>query len=321
MKKFIIQEGGVMPNALKVFSGSSNPSLAREICRWLKIPPGDITCKRFSDGEIYIKINENVRGVDTFIVQSTFPPAENILELLLMIDAAKRASARRITAVIPYFGYGRQDKKDEPRVPISAKLIANLLKEAGADRVLTMNLHAEQLQGFFDIPVDHLYAIPVISNYLTHNDLKNFIVVAPDTGRAKTAWGYAKRLGDLPLAIVDKRRPAPNQSYVTTIVGEVRGKNTLVVDDIIDTGGTIVGAARALKENGALKIYCCCVHPILSGKAKERIEDAPIEKLIVTDTIPVKWDSEKLVVLSVAELLGEAIGRIHDEKSVSSLFI
>lgn len=310
-----------MPEGLKVFGGRSNPSLTKKICEYLGIEGGGITCKRFSDGEIYVKINENVRGVDVFLVQSTHPPGDNLFELLLMIDAAKRASAERITAVIPYFGYARQDKKDEPRVPISAKLVADLLEVAGADRILTCDLHAEQIQGFFDVPVDHLYALPAFLEYAEGMELSNVTVVSPDAGRVKRAWGFAKRMGGLPIAIVDKRRPAPNQSYVTNIVGNVVGRNALIVDDIIDTGGTILGAVEALRSAGVLDVYCFCTHPILSGNAKENIDSSEIIKFITTDTIPVQWDSPKLMVLSVSKLLGEAIKRIHNRESVSSLFV
>lgn len=310
-----------MQNGLKVFGGNSNPLLTKKICEYLDIEVGDITCKRFSDGEIYIKINENVRGEDVFLVHSTQPPADNLLELLLMIDAAKRASAERITAVIPYFGYARQDKKDEPRVPISAKLVADLLEVAGANRILTCDLHAEQIQGFFNIPVDHLYALPVFVDYVKNMNLSNFTLVSPDVGRVKRTWGFAKRIGGVPIAIVDKRRPAPNQSYVTNIVGEVKDRNIFIIDDIIDTGGTILGAVRALKTAGALDIYCFCTHSILSGNAKEKIESSEVIKLVTTDTIPVQWDSSKFTVLSVSKLLGEAVKRIHNRESVSSLFV
>ena len=311
----------MIDTTLKIFTGNSNSSLAKQICDYLKIPLGDLTCKRFSDGEIYLKINENIRGVDVFVVQSTHSPVDNLFELLLMIDAAKRASADRVTAVIPYFGYARQDKKDEPRVPISSKLVANLLTTAGADRILTMDLHTDQIQGFFDIPVDHLYATPVIVDYLSKTNFKDFTIVSPDPGGTKRARGLAKRLGGLPLAIIDKRRPRPNEAYIVNVVGEVHGRNTLLVDDIIDTAGTITGAAEALKKNGAQKIYAWCTHPVLSGNAKKKLEESPIEKLFVTDTIPLSWKFNRLKVLSVAPLLGEAIRRIHANESVSSLFI
>jgi len=310
-----------MPEEIKVFGGNSNPSLTKKICDYLELPVGDITCKRFSDGEIFVKINENVRGEDIFLVQSTQPPAENLLELLLMIDAARRASAERITAIIPYFGYARQDKKDEPRVPISAKLIANLIATSGADRVITCDLHAEQIQGFFDIPFDHLYALPVFLEYAAEKDLSNFTIVSPDAGGARRAWGFAKRLGGLPIAIVDKRRSAPNQSYIMNIIGEVKNRNVLIVDDIIDTGGTLTGAAQALKSAGAIEVCCFCTHPILSGNAKQNIDSSVIAEFITTDTIPIKWNSKKLNILSISKLLGEAIRRIHNSESVSSLFV
>ncbi len=310
-----------MPEGLKIFGGNSNPLLTQKICEHLNIEQGNITCRRFSDGEIYVKINENVRGVNVFLVQSTQPPAENLLELLFMIDAARRASAETVTAVIPYFGYARQDKKDEPRVPISAKLVANLLEVAGADRVLTFDLHAEQIQGFFDVPVDHLYALPAFVEHIRDIDLSNFTLVSPDAGRVKRTWGFAKRMGGLPIAIVDKRRPAPNQSYVTNIVGNVRGKNIFIIDDIIDTGGTILGAVKALRSAGAGDIYCFCTHPILSGNAKEDIDASEIKEFITTDTVPLCWDSNKLKVLSIASLLGKAVNSIYNRESISSLFV
>ncbi|MCD5383720.1 ribose-phosphate pyrophosphokinase [candidate division WOR-3 bacterium] len=310
-----------MPEGLKVFGGSSNPLLTKRICEYLKIEKGDITCKRFSDGEIYIKFNENVRGVDVFLVQSTQSPSDNLLEILLMIDAAKRSSAERITAVMPYFGYARQDKKDEPRVPISAKLVANLLQISGADRIVTCDLHAGQIQGFFDIPVDHLYALPAFVEYVKDIDLSNFVLVSPDVGSMKRVWGYAKRLGGLPIAIVDKRRPAPNQSYVTNIIGNVREKSVFIIDDIIDTGGTILGAVQALRDAGALDIHCFCTHAILSGASKEKMHSSDLVKFITTDTIPLNWDSPKLTVVSISKLMGEAIKRVHNNQSVSSLFV
>ncbi len=311
-----------MEDELKVFSGTSNPELGKKICGYLDITEGKIDALRFSDGEIRIKIGENIRGKDVFIIQSTNPPAENLLELLIIIDAAKRASARRITAVIPYFGYARQDKKDEPRVPITAKLVADLLTTAGADRVLALDLHVEQIQGFFNIPFDHLYAAPVMIEHFRAFDLSNFIVVSPDPGSVVRSRAVAKRLGNLSLAIIDKRRPEPNKAEVINIVGEVEGKNVLLVDDIIDTAGTIVGATAALEKRGAKDIYVYCTHPVLSGKAMERLENSPIKKLVTTDTIPLgKKENEHITVLSVSELLGEAIRRIHEEQSVSTLFV
>jgi ribose-phosphate pyrophosphokinase len=306
---------------LKIFAGNSNPELAKKIANYLGIKLAKSVVRKFSDEEIEVKFGENVRGVDVFIVQSTHPPADNLFELLLMIDTARRASARQITAVIPYFGYSRQDKKDEPRVPISAKLIANLIVTAGANRVVTLDLHADQIQGFFDIPVDHLYATPIIVKYFENIKSQDLVIAAPDVGRAKRAEGIARRMGNLPISIVHKRRPAPDKSHITKVVGNVKNKDVLIVDDIISTGGTIVKASEALKKMGANKIYCYCTHPVLSGNAYEKIEESVLEKLLVTDTIPVKQETTKIKVLSVAELLGEAILRIHEEKSVSSLFI
>lgn len=311
-----------MDESIKLFSGSSNPELGKKICSYIGINEGKIDTLRFSDGEIRIKIEENIRGKDVFIVQSTNPPAENILELLIIMDAAKRASARRITAVTPYFGYARQDKKDEPRVPITAKLLADLITVAGAHRVLGMDLHVEQIQGFFNIPFDHLYAAPVIIEYFKKMDLSNFIIVSPDPGSVNRSRAIAKRLGNLPLAIIDKRRPEPNKASVINIVGEVKGKNILIVDDIIDTGGTIAVACYALKERGAEDIVVSCTHPVLSGKAIEKLSEAPIKNLVVTDTIPLgEKKKDFIIVLSISDLLGEAIKRIHEEHSVSSLFI
>jgi ribose-phosphate pyrophosphokinase len=308
-------------DGLKVFTGNSNPELAKKIANYLGLQLAKSVVRKFSDEEIEVKFGENVRGVDVFIVQSTHPPADNLFELLLMIDTARRASAKRITAVIPYFGYSRQDKKDEPRVPISAKLIANLIVTAGANRVVTLDLHADQIQGFFDIPVDHLYATPIIVKYFENIKSQNLVIAAPDVGRAKRAEGIARRMGNLPISIVHKRRPAPDKSHITKVVGNVKNKDVLIVDDIISTGGTIVKASEALKKMGANKIYCYCTHPVLSGNAYEKIEESVLEKLLVTDTIPVKQEISKIKVLSVAELLGETILRIHEEKSVSSLFI
>ena len=308
-------------NELKIFTGNSNPELVKKICKYLKIPLSHSTVQKFSDGEIEVKLGENVRGADVFIVQSTHPPADNLFELLLMIDAARRASAERITAVIPYFGYSRQDKKDEPRVPISSKLIANLISTAGADRILATDLHASQIQGFFDIPVDHLYSTPILVEHFKKMKLHNLVIVSPDVGGAKRAEGIARRMGNLQLTVINKRRPAPDQAYVTNIVGEVENKNALVVDDIISTGGTIVNAALALKQGGAKDVYCYCTHPVLAGSAPQKIENSELKKLFVTDTIPIKRPCKKTEVLSVANLLGEAISRIHRETSVTSLFV
>ena len=312
-----------MEENLKVFSGNANLELAKEICEVLQITLGKAFVGRFSDGEIQIKIEENVRGCDVFIVQSTFPPAENLFELLLMIDAVRRSSAKRITAVIPYYGYARQDKKDKPRVPISAKVIANLLETAGADRILTIDLHVEQIQGFFDIPVDHLYAAPVFIEHLQDFERKDLVVVSPDPGRVNRARAMAKRLGNLPIAIIDKRRPSPNIAEVMNVVGEVKGKNSLIIDDIVDSGGTIIGASEALKREGALKITACCTHPLLSGNASDKLKESKIEEMMVTNTISLHPEKRNafLRVLTISKLLGEAIHRIHTEQSVSTLFV
>lgn len=306
---------------IKIFTGNSNRKLTEDICRYLDVRLATAKVGKFLDGEIEVKLGENVRGRDVFIIQSTYPPAENLLELLLMVDASSRASAKRITAVIPYFGYSRQDKKDEPRVPISSKLVANLLSKAGANRVLTMDLHAAQVQGFFDIPVDHLYSTPIIVEHFKHFGLKDFVIVAPDVGGAKRAEGIARRMGNLPLCIINKRRPAPDVASVMSVVGEVDGKNAIIVDDIISTGTTIINGALALKQKGAKKVYCYCTHPILAGNAVEKIENSGLEKLFVTDTIPLKQESKKIEVLPIFKLLGEAISRIHMEASITSLFI
>lgn len=311
-----------MADGLKVLCGNSNEPLARDICEYLRIPLGDTTVSRFSDGEIQIHINEDIRGTDVFVVQSTNAPAENLLELLLLLDAAKRASARRATAVIPYFGYARQDRKAAPRVPISAKVAANLIAASGADRVLTMDLHAPQIQGFFDIPLDHLYSAPIFTRRLKELDTPdNLVIASPDAGGMAMARSYGKRL-DCPLALVDKRRPRPNVSEVVNVIGEVDGKNVIIRDDMIDTGGSLTGAAEALKKSGAETIYAACTHALLSGPAVQRIEESSLTKLIVSDSIGLAPNKriDKLEVLSVASLFGEAIGRIHEEKSVSSLF-
>jgi len=308
---------------IKLFAGSASQKLSEDISEKIKVPISKSTVRKFADGELKIKIEENIRGRDVFIVQSTPSPAENILELLLFLDAAKRASADRITAVIPYFGYARQDRKDEPRVPISSKLIANLLAVSGASRVLTMDLHAEQIQGFFDIPVDHLYATPVFLDYYRHRNLDDYVVVSPDLGRANRVRGFARRLSkDLPVAIVEKRRTGPNQSLVLNVIGDVKGKTALIYDDMLDTGGTMVEAAQAILEHGAKGVFACVVHPLLSRNASQRIVESCIEELVVTDTIALAPEkkSDKLKILSVAGLLGEAILRIHNAESISSLF-
>jgi len=308
---------------VKLFAGSVSQDLTAEISRKIGVPVGKSTVRRFADGELKIKIDENIRGRDVYIVQSTQPPADNILELLLFLDAAKRASAERVTAVIPYFGYARQDRKDEPRVPISSKLIANLLTVSGANRILTIDLHSEQIQGFFDIPVDQLYAAPVFIEYYKARSLNDYVIVSPDAGRVKHVRGFARRLGkEIPIAIVDKRRTGPNQSEVFNIIGEVTGKTALIYDDILDTGGTMIGAAEALTVNGAKEVYACTAHALLSRDAPQRIQNSPIKELVVTNTIPLDNArmSKKIKVLSVAGLLGEAIQRIHRAESISSLF-
>ena len=311
-----------MADGLKIFAGNSNILLAQDICKYVDIPLGNATISRFSDSEIEIHIDEDIRGSDVFIVQSTNAPAENLLELLLMLDAVKRASARRLTAVIPYFGYARQDRKAKPRVPISAKLVANLITAAGADRVLTMDLHAPQIQGFFDIPLDHLYSAPVFTRRLKElGEPENLVIASPDAGGMAMARSYGKRL-NCPLALVDKRRPRPNVSEVVNVIGDVQDKPVIIRDDMIDTGGSLAGAAAALKAKGAASIYGACTHALLSGSAVERIESSAMSRLIVSDSImlnPEKRGS-KIEVLSVAFLFGEAIRRIHEEKSITSLF-
>jgi ribose-phosphate pyrophosphokinase len=306
---------------LKIFSGSSNPDLAKNIARNLGVELGSLTIRRFSDQEIWVKYNENIRGADVFIVQSTNPPAENILELLILIDAAKRSSARRITAVIPYFGYARQDRKDQPRVALTSKLIANLLTSAGVDRVLTMDLHASQIQGFFDIPMDHLYASFVFSDYFRHKAIPSLVVASPDIGSLRVARAYAKRL-KAGLALVDKRRPKPNEVEVMNVIGDVKNKNILFVDDLVDTAGTLTSAAVAMKEYEAADIFVACTHAILSADAVKKIADSPIKEMTVTDSlhIPTGKRISKLKVLSVASLFAQAIDRIHNEKSISILF-
>lgn len=308
-----------MKSPLAIFSGTSNPALARAIAKEYGTTLGNITIKEFSDGEQYVKFEQSIRGEDIFLIQPTPPPGDNIIELLLMLDAAKRASVKRVTAVIPYFGYARQDRKDQPRVSIGSKLMANLLVEAGADRVLTMDLHAAQIQGFFDIPLDHLYASRVFIDHFEKNPIENLVVVAPDVGSLKMARSYSKKLGAT-LAFIDKRRPKPNESEIMNIIGEVEGKNVLIVDDLIDTAGTLTNAAAAMKERGALNISAICSHPILSGPAFQRIDDSPINELLVTDTIPLRQLSDKIKVLSVANIFAEAIQRIHTNETISALF-
>jgi len=304
---------------LAIFAGRSNLALSRAIAESYGTTLGKATIKSFSDGELYVKFEQSIRGEDVYVIQSTPPPGDNIMELLLLLDAAKRASVKRVTAVIPYFGYARQDRKDQPRVSIASKLMANILVEAGADRILTMDLHAAQIQGFFDIPLDHLYASRMFVDHFTANPIENLTVVAPDVGSLKMARSYAKRLGSS-LAFIDKRRPRQNVAEVMNIIGEVAGRNILIVDDLIDTAGTLTNAAVALKERGALSITATCTHPILSGPAYQRIEDSPIDELLVTDTVPLRKPSEKIKVLSVAGIFAEAIQRIHTNDTISALF-
>jgi len=313
-----------MPEGIKLFTGNSNRVLAEEIAHVLDIPVGDATVSTFSDGEIMVHVNENVRGSDVFVIQSTCMPVNsNLMELLIMIDALKRASAGRITAVIPYYGYARQDRKAAPRVPISARLVADLLSAVGIHRMLTIDLHAGQIQGFFNIPVDHLYATPVLSQYVKKQYANDLVIVSPDAGGVERARAFAKRL-NASLAIIDKRRERANVSQVMHVIGDVKNKNAVLFDDMIDTAGTITQAATALKENGTKRVFAACSHAVLSGPALDRINESVLEEVIVTNTIPMDNNLEKckkLKVLSVAPLLGEAIKRIHEETSVSSLFI
>lgn len=308
-----------------VFGGSASKRITRAICDYLKLEEGSLDTYQFSDGETCVKINNNIRGKEVYVIQSTsYPTNDNLMELLMIIDALKRASAGSINAVIPYFGYARQDRKDKPRVSLTAKLVANLITVAGANRVITVDLHASQIQGFFDIPVDHLYASPVIIEYIKEKmRLGEKVVVSPDAGNVKMSRAYAEKLG-CSLAIVDKRRPTPNVAEIMNIIGDIKGKSALVFDDIIDTAGTIVNAAIALLENGAKDVYAFCTHPVLSGSACEKINSSPIKKLIVTDTINMvdekKVKLPKMEIISVAPLIAEAISRIHKHQSVSSLF-
>ncbi len=308
---------------LKIFAGSSNLELADEICRYLGVPQGKQVLKRFSDGEVAYQVLENVRGTDVFVVQPSCPPVnESIMEMLIMIDAFKRASARRITAVMPYYGYARQDRKDKPRVPISAKIVGDLLTAVGANRLLTMDLHADQIQGFFNIPVDHLFAAPVIMEYLATLNLQNLAIVSPDAGGVERARFYAERL-KCNLAIIDKRRGVTNEAEIMNIIGDVQGQEVVVVDDMIDTAGTLVKAAVALRDQGAKKVFAAATHPVLSGPAIQRLRESPVERVIVTNSIEVAEGKriDRLTVLSIAPLLGEAIRSIHKETSVSKLFI
>lgn len=313
-----------MPNDLKILTGNANPELACRVSEHLKIPLLDTMVSTFGDGEIMVQINENIRGADVFVIQPTCNPVNNnLMELLLIIDALKRASARRITAVIPYYGYARQDRKVQPRVPISSKLVADLLTAAGTHRVLTIDLHAGQIQGFFNIPVDHLYAAPVLLDYFKKKCDKNTVVVSPDAGGVERARAFAKRL-NASLAIVDKRREMANVSKVMNVIGDVRGKKAVILDDMIDTAGTTTQAAQALVDNGAESVIAACTHGVLSGPAIDRINSSVLEEVVVTDTIPMNDKvsrCNKLTVLSIAPLLAEAIKRIHEESTVSSLFV
>jgi ribose-phosphate pyrophosphokinase len=313
-----------MPDCISLISGSAHRGLAEEVSACLDIPLCEASITTFSDGETSVRVEENVRGSDVFVIQPTCTPVNhNIMELLIIMDALKRASAGRVTPVIPYYGYGRQDRKVQPRVPISSKLVADLLTVAGSDRILTVDLHAGQIQGFFDIPVDHLYASPVIYDYLKQCDFTDLVVVSPDAGGVERARAFAKRL-DASLAIIDKRREKANVSEVMNVIGDVKGRDALLLDDMIDTAGTIVQGAAALKKQGAHKVLATCSHAVLSGPAIERINDSVLEEVIVTNTIPLDTKKErckKLTVLSIASILAEAIKRIHEESSISSLFI
>ena len=309
-----------MNENVKIISGNSNLPLTRKICEYLGIPLCDAEIKKFSDGEVSVKINENIRGKDVFIIQSTNPPAENLLELLIILDAAKRSSAERITAVIPYYGYARQDRKDQPRVPITSKLVANLITVAGADRMLTMDLHSAQIQGFFDIPSDHLFSNPVFYDYFATFKSQDWVVVA-DLGSIKMVRNFAKRLA-MPFAVLDKKRHVANHVEILNVIGEVEGKNIVIRDDIVDTAGTLTQAAEFLVKQGAREIYACCTHAVLSGRSVELIEKSPLKKVIISDTIDLghKKLSNKFEMVSVGKIFGEAIKRIHQGESVSSLF-
>jgi ribose-phosphate pyrophosphokinase len=314
-----------MAYELKLLTGNANRVLAEEIAQYLRVPLADAEVTRFSDGEVYVQVNENVRGADVFVIQPTCPPVnDSLMELLIMVDAMKRASARRITAVLPYYGYARQDRKVQSRVPISARLVADLLEAAGIDRVLALDLHAGQIQGFFSVPVDHLFAGPVVMiDYLKKKDLRDPVIVAPDAGGVERARAMAKRF-DAGLAIIDKRREGPNSAVAMHLIGDVKGRDAIVIDDIIDTAGTLVQAVSAIEREGARRILACGVHAVLSGPALGRIKSSPIEEVVVTNSIPLPDDKRQIsrvTVLTVAPLLGEAIRRIHDEESVSTLFL
>ncbi len=306
---------------LLLLSGTANQPLAQEIADQLGLPLGELTVKRFADGEIFVRINQNARGRDVFIVQPTPPPADSIMELLLLIDAAKRASAARVTAIVPYYGYARQDRKDQPRVAIGGKLVANLIEAAGAEKLLGMDFHTHQIQGFFDIPVDHLYAAPVLTRYFKTIGIEDPVVVAPDVGAAKMARGFARRL-NAGFAIIDKRRPQPNVAEVMQVVGEVEGRNCIIVDDMIDTAGTLVSVVNALKEHGAQDVYAAATHALLSPPAVERLTNAPVKEVVVTNTlhVPESKRFDKLKVLSIADLLARACQYTHSNESVSQLF-
>ncbi|MDA1314747.1 MAG: ribose-phosphate pyrophosphokinase [Acidobacteria bacterium] len=308
---------------IRIFSGTANQKLAKDICATLDVPLCDCSIKQFSDGEIWLQVNENVRGADVFVIQSTCTPVDHhIMELLLMMDALRRASAKRITAVLPYYGYARQDRKDKPRVPISAKLVASLIVAAGAHRVLSLDLHAAQIQGFFDIPVDHLFAAPVMVEYIETLGLKNLTIVSPDPGGVERARAFAKRL-KAQLAIIDKRRERANMAEVMHVIGKVQGRTCMIVDDMADTAGTLVKVTQALMDHGASAVYGCCTHPVLSGPALENIEKSPLTELVVSDSIPLKKrarDCKRIRQLSVAPLLAQAIESIHEETSISRLF-
>ena len=309
---------------MKLFGGTSNPTLTAEVCDYLGINPGKITTKTFSDGETLVEIGENIRGRDVFVLQSTCTPVnDNLMQLLIIMDALRRASAKRITAVIPYYGYGRQDRKVKPRVPISAKLVADLITVSGANRVVSLDLHAGQIQGYFNIPVDNIFSAPILLKYIRHYFQNNLVIISPDAGGVERARAFAKRL-DASIAIIDKRREAPNVSEAMNIVGEVEGKRAVILDDMVDTAGTLTQAAAALKKRGTAGIYACCTHPVLSGPAIKRIEESAIDNLVVTNTIPLSGaakECSKITVLSVGELLGETIKRSHNSDSVSTLFV
>ena len=313
-----------MKSELKIFSGNGNPRLAQAICKYLRLPLGSWKLMRFSDGEVYCQLLENVRGTDVFVIQPTCHPVnENLMELLIAVDAFKRSSAARITAVIPYYGYARQDRKDKPRVPISAKLVADLLQAAGVQRLLTLDLHAPSIQGFFDLPVDNLLAAPVLLDWIERQKFENLTMVAPDAGGVERSRFFAQKLG-ASLVIIDKRRIEPNVAETMSVIGDVKGRTCVIIDDIVDTAGTLIGSVRALKEKGAGRVVGCFTHPVLSGPAIARLTEADVERVIVTDSIPLpeeKIAGSKITVLSVANLLGEAIARIHSNSSVSSLFV